>query len=42
MVMIKCLDLKKKKEMQKAQGKGINDGSHFVLMIETLSECDHI
>ena len=53
MVMIKCLDwwcygddqvlgLEKKKEKQKAQGKGINYRSHFVLVIETLSECDHI
>ena len=42
MVMIKCLDLEKKKEKQKAQGKDINYRSHFVLVIETLSECDHI
>ena len=42
MVMIKCLDLEKEKEKQKAQGKGINGRSHFVLVNETLSECDHI
>ena len=42
MVMIKCLDLEKEKEKQKAQGKGINGRSHFVLVIETLSECDYI
>ena len=42
MVMIKCLDMEKEKEKQKAQGKGINSRSHFVLVIETLSECDHI
>ena len=42
MVMIKCLDLEKKKEKQKAQGKGINGMSYFVLVIETLSECNHI
>ena len=29
MVMIKCLDLEKKKEKQKAQGKSINGRSHF-------------
>ena len=42
MVIMKCLDLEKEKRKQKAQGKGINDRSHFVLVIETLSECDHI
>ena len=42
MVMIKCLDLEKKKEMQKAQGKGINGRNLFDLVIETLRECDHI
>ena len=42
MVMIKGLDLEKKKEKQKAQGKGINGRSHFVSVIKTLSECDHI
>ena len=42
MVMIKCLDLEKKKEKHKAQGKGINGRSHFVSVIKTLSECDHI
>ena len=43
MVMIKCLILEKKKEKrQKAHGKGINCRSHFVLVIKTLSECDHI
>ena len=42
MVMIKCLDLEKKKEKQKAQDKGINGRNHFNLVIKTLSECDHI
>ena len=42
MMMITCLDLEKKKEKQKAQGKGISGRSFFVLVIETLSECDHI
>ena len=42
MVMIKCLDLEKKKEKQKAQGKGINGKSLFVSVIKTLNECDHI
>ena len=42
MVMIKCLDLQKKKEKQKAQGKCINGRSHFISVIKTLSECDHI
>ena len=41
MVMFKCLDLKRR-EKQKAQGKGINGRSHFILVIETLSKCDHI
>ena len=30
------------REKQKAQGKGISGRSHFVLVIETLRECDHI
>ena len=42
MVMIKCLDLKRRKRKIKAQGKGINHRSHFVLVIKTLRECDHI
>ena len=42
MVMIKCLDLENEKEKQKAQDKGINGRSHFILVIETLSEYDHI
>ena len=42
MVMIKCLNLEKKKEKQKAQGKGIKCRSHFILVIKTLRECDHI
>ena len=42
MVMIKCLNLEKKKEKQKAEGKGINGRSHFVSVIKTLSKCDHI
>ena len=43
MVMIKCLDLERReREKQKAQGKGINHRSYFVLVIKTLRECDHI
>ena len=42
MVMIKRLDLKRRKRKTKAQGKGINGRSYFILVIETLSECDHI
>ena len=42
-VMIKYSDLEKKKEKnKKAQGKGINLRSYFVLVIKTLRECDHI
>ena len=33
---------KEEREKQKAQGKGIKCRSHFVLVIKTLSECDHI
>ena len=33
---------KEEREKQKAQGKGKNYRSHSVLVIETLSECDHI
>ena len=40
-MVIKCSGLEKKKK-QKAQGKGISGRSHFVLVIKTLSECDHI
>ena len=43
MVMIKCLDLVKKKEKsKKLKAKVKLDRSFFVLVIETLSECDHI
>ena len=43
MVMIKCLDLKKKKEKnKKLKAKVKLDRSFLVLVIETLSECDHI
>ena len=43
MVMIKCSGLEKKKEKnKKAQGKGDIHKSFCVLVIETLSECDHI
>jgi hypothetical protein len=31
---------KEERKKQKAQGKGVR--SYFVLVIETLSECDHI
>ena len=37
MVMIKCLDLEKKKEKNK-----MGSTQHFVLVIKTLKECDHI
>ena len=33
---------KEEREKQKAQGKGINHRSHFILVIKILSECDHI
>ena len=33
---------KEEREKQKAQGKGIKCRSYFVLVIKTLSECDHI
>ena len=43
MVMIKCLDLEKKKEKnKKLKAKVKLDRSFFGLVIETLSECDHI
>ena len=43
MVMIKCLDLEKKKEKnKKLKAKVKLDRSFFVLVIETLSEHDHI
>ena len=43
MVVIKCLDLEKKKEKnKKLKAKVKLDRSFFVLVIETLSECDHI
>ena len=43
MVMIKCLDLQKKKEKnKKLKAKVKFDRSFFVLMIETFSEYDHI
>ena len=42
MVMIKCLDLKRRKRKTKTQGKGISGRSHFVSVIKTLSEYDHI
>ena len=42
-MVIKCSDLEKKKEKnKKLKGKGIIDRSFCVLVIETLSECDHI
>ena len=37
MVMVKCLNLEKKKEKQKAQGKGISGRSYFVLVIRHLA-----
>ena len=43
MVMVKCFDLEKKKEKNNKLKAKVNlDRSFFVLMIETLSECDHI
>jgi hypothetical protein len=33
---------KEEREKQKDQGKGINSRSHFVSVIKTLSEYDHI
>ena len=43
MVMIKYLDLKKKKEENKKLKVKVKlDRSFFVLVIKTLSECDHI
>ena len=43
MVMIKCLNLEKKKEKnKKLKAKVKLDRNFFVLVIETLSECDHI
>ena len=42
-MMIKCLDMEKKKEKnKKLKAKVKLDRSFFVLVIETLSECDHI
>ena len=41
--MIKGLNLEKEeREKQKGQDKGIICRRHFVLVIKTLSECDHI
>ena len=43
MVMIKCLNLEKKKEKnKKLKAKVIFHRSFFGLVIKTLSECDHI
>ena len=43
MVMIKCLDLEKKKEKNKKFKANVKlDRIIFVLVIKTLSECDHI
>ena len=43
MVMIKCSKFRKEeREKQKAQGKGIIVMSHFVLVVKTLRECDHV
>ena len=43
MVMIKCLDLEKKKEKnKKLKAKVKLDRRFFVFVIKTLSECDHI
>ena len=42
-MMIKCLDLEKKKEKNKKLKTKVKlDRSFYVLVIETLSECDHI
>ena len=41
--MIKCLDFEKEKEKNKKLNAMVKlDRSFFVLVIETLSECDHI
>ena len=43
MVLIKCLDVEKKKEKnKKLKAKVKLIGVFFGLVIETLSECDHI
>ena len=43
MVMIKCLDLEKKKEKnKKLKAKVKLIGAFWFKVIETLSECDHI
>ena len=42
-MMIKCLDLEKKKEKNKKLKVKVKlDRSLFILVIKTLSECDHI
>ena len=42
-MMIKCLDLEKKKDKNKKLKVKVKlDRSFFVLVIKTLSECDHI
>jgi len=42
-MMIKCLDLEKKKEKNKKLKANVKlDRSFFGLVIEILSECDHI
>ena len=43
MVMIKCLDLEKKKEKnEKLKAKMKLDRNFFIFVIKTLSECDYI
>ena len=42
MVMIKCLDLEKKKQKNKKLKTKVNLLELFGLVIKTLSECDHI
>ena len=42
MAMIKCLDLKRRKKNKKLKAKVKLDRRFFILVIETLSERDHI
>ena len=42
MIISSARTWKEEREKQKAQGKGINHRSYFVLVIKTLREYDHI